>query len=280
MKKRKITLASGFVLACMLLSCSFLFSSYQAKKMTDDVWKMLGLSRNSGTDAIKNSFLNGYLYYYGAKNFKNIAVNDRGAVAGDMLNYTKEYISGVEFKKQYEDMRNSTKPQEPVLKPLRTIQEIQKDEISKTENSIREAEKKAREVNADMAKAIQPVLDMLRKNLKDFQNPGHEYFSSIAMGEKYQQEGQLKNYKDDMQKWETDFPKNINAFISDKLKKMLEYTKDIDYNAALIDKYGKKRFANPAYEGKRTEWKQGFRAGKEVTEQAKAFAENWLTHLK
>jgi len=280
MKKRKITWASGFILACMLISCSFLFSSYQAKKMTDDVWKMLGLSPNNGTAAVKNSFLNGYLYYYGAKNFKNIAVNDRAAIATDMLNYTKEYISGAEFRKQYEDMRKNAKPQEPVLKPLRSIEEIQKDEISKTEKSIREAEKTIREVNADMAKAMQPVLDMLRKNLKDFQNPGHDYFSSIAMGEKYQQEGQLKNFKDDMKKWETDFPENINAFIGDKLKKMLEYTKDIDYNAALIDKYGKKRFVNPAYEGKRTEWKQGFRAGKVVTEQARAFAENWLTHLK
>jgi hypothetical protein len=51
---------------------------------------------------------------------------------------------------------------------------------------------------------------------------------------------------------------------------MLDYTKDIDYNAHLSEKYRKKRFVNPVYEGKRTEWKQGFRAGKEVTEQARS----------
>jgi predicted phage tail protein len=280
MKQRKITCASGFILTCMLVSSSFLFSSYQAKKMTDDVWKVLGLSRTTGTDAIKSSFLNGYLSYYGAKNFKNIALNDRATIAKDMLNYTKEYISGAEFKKQYDDLRKGAKPQEPVLKPLRSIAEIQKDEIAKTEKSIKDTEKTLKEVNADMAKAIQPMLDMLRKNLKDYQNPGHEYFSAIAMGEKYQQEGQVKNYKDYLKKWETDFPENINVFIGDKLKKMLEYTKDIDYNAALVEKYGKKRFVNPAYEGKGTEWKQGFRAGREVTEQARTFAEKWLTELK
>jgi predicted phage tail protein len=280
MKKRKITWASGLIMACMLASGSFLFSSYQAKKMTDEVWKMLGLSRTTGTDAIKNSFLNGYLYYYGAKNFKNIAVNDRSAIAKDMLNYTKEYISGAEFKKQYEELRKNAKPQEPVLKPLRSIAEIQKDEIAKTEKSIKDSEKTLKEVNAEMAKAIQPVVDMLRKNLRDYQNPDHEYFAAIAMGEKYQQEGQVKSYNDYMKKWETDFPENINAFIGDKLKKMLEYTKDIDYNAALVEKYGKKRFVNPAYEGKRTEWKQGYRAGREVTEQARAFAEKWLSDLK
>ena len=83
-----------------------------------------------------------------------------------------------------------------------------------------------------------------------------------------------------MSRWETDYPENINNFIADKLKKMLEYTKGIDYNAALVEKYGKKRFVNPTYEGKGTEWKQGFRAGKEVTETARAFAEKWLTELK
>ncbi|HKZ67261.1 MAG TPA: hypothetical protein VJ111_12930 [Chitinophagaceae bacterium] len=279
MKQKTITLSSGFILICMLVSSSFLFSSYHAKKITDDIWKTLGISRQSGTEGIKNSFLNGYLSYYGVKNLKNIAISDRAALAKDMLDYTKEYITGAAFKKQYEEMRKSAKPQEPVSKPLRSIQEIQKDEIAKTEKGIKDTEKTIKEVNAQMAKAIQPVLDMLRKNLKDYQNPGHEYFSNIAMGEKYQQENEIKRYKEYMQQWETNFPENLNHFIADKLKKMLEYTKGIDYNAALVEKYGKKRFVNPAYEGKRTEWKQGFRAGKEVTEQARVFAEKWLSEL-
>ncbi|MGZ8516100.1 MAG: hypothetical protein ACXWWD_02060, partial [Chitinophagaceae bacterium] len=148
MKQRKITIGSGFILACMLISCSFLFTSYQAKKMTDDIWKILGISRQAGTDGIKNSFLNGYLSYYGVRNAKNIALNDRAAIAKDLLNYTKEYISGAEFKKQYEELRKNAKPQEPVIKPLRSISEIQKDEIAKTEKGIKATEKTIKEVNA------------------------------------------------------------------------------------------------------------------------------------
>ncbi len=279
MQKRKITPASGLIIVCMLVSLSFLFSSYQAKKMTDDIWKILGLSRQSGTDAVKNSFLNGYLYYYGVKNAKNIAVNDRASIAKNLLNYTKEYISSAEFKNQYETMRQNAKPQEPVLKPLRSIAEIQKTEIAKTEQSIKDAEKTMKELKGDFAKNIQPVVDMLRKNLKEYQDPNHQIFASIAMGEKYQNENEVKRYNENMSEWQKDYPENINEFVADKLKKMLEYTKDIDYNAALVEKYGKKRFVNPAYEGKRTEWKQGFRAGKEVTEQARAFAEKWLSEL-
>lgn len=280
MKRRRITRASGFIMLCMLVNSSFLLSSYQAKQMTDDVWKMLGLSKQAGIDGIKNSFLNGYLYYYGVKNAKNLAINDRAAVAKDLLAFTKDYISGAEFKKQYEQLRNSAKPQEPVLKPLRSIEEIQKEEIAKTEKGIKDTGKTMKELTPEMAKAVKPVLDMLRKNLKDYQDPNHQYFSSIAMGEKYQQENDVKRYNEYLQKWKIDYPENINVFIADKLQKMLDYTKGIDYNAALVEKYGKKRFVNPAYEGKRTEWKLGFRAGKEVTEQARTFAEKWLAELK
>jgi hypothetical protein len=279
MNQRRITPASGFILACMLVSTSFLFSSYRAKKMTDDIWKVLGLSRQSGTDAVKNSFLNGYLHYYGVRNVKNMAVNDRVAVARDLLEYTREYIGSAEFRKQYETLRRDAKPQEPQLKPLRSIAEIQKEEIAKTEKSIKDAEKTMKELKAEYAKGIQPVLDMLRKNLKEFQDPNHQLFASIAMGEKYQQEGQVRNFNESMKKWEKEFPESINVFIADKLNKMLEYTKDIDYNAGLVEKYGKKRFVNPVYESKRNEWKQGFRAGKEITEQARSFAQQWLNDL-
>ena len=280
MKKRRITWGSGFILACMLVSTSFLFSSYHTKKVADDIWKMLGLSQKTGTEGIKNSFLNGYLYYYGAKNAKNIALNDRASIAKDLLQYTREYISSVEFRKQYDELRASAKPQEPELKPLRSIAEIQKDEIAKTEKAIKETEKTIKELSPDIAKGVQPVLDMQRKNLKEYQDPKHQVFAAIAMGEKYQQDDDVRRYKENMQRWQKDYPENFNHFIADKLNKMLEYTKDIDYNAALVEKYGKKRFVNPAYEGKRTEWKQGFRAGKEVTEQARSFAQKWLAELK
>ncbi len=280
MQKRKITLSSGFILACMLVSSSFLFSSYHSKKVADDLWKMLGISKQSGNEGIKNSFLNGYLYYYGVKNAKNIAINDRAAIAKDLLEYTREYVSSSDFVKKYQEMRASMKPSEPESTPLRTIAQIQKDEIAKTEKGIKDTEKTIKELSPDMAKSIQPVLDMQRKNLKDYQDPNHQMFASIAMGEKYQQESDERNYKERMTKWEKEFPEDINLFIGDKLKKMLDYTKDIDYSAALVEKYGKKRFVNPTYEGKRTEWKQGFRAGKEVTEQARAFAKKWLAELK
>lgn len=279
MKQKKASLFA-VILVCLLTSAVFLLSSFKSHRAADDMWKAIGLSQQAGTEGIKNSFINGYLYYYGARNIKNIAVGDRVTVAKDLLEYTKQYISGADFKKKYEDIRKSAKPSEPQLKPLRTRKEIQRDEITKTEKSIKDTEKTIKEVTPDMAKGIQPLLDMLKKNLKDYQDPNNEFFANIEMSEKYQQEDQIKRYKEGTLRWEKDYPENINMFIAEKLKKMLEATKGIDYNAALAEKYGKKRFVNPSYEGKGTEWKQGYRAGKDVTETARAFAQKWLSELK
>ncbi len=264
----------------ILLFAAGVFSSYTTKRAVDDFWKSLGLSQQSGTEGIKNSFMNGYLQYYGARNIKNIAVGDRKAVATDLLAYTKQYISGAAFKKQYEDMRKSALPTKPAEVKQRTIEDIQKEEVGKIEQSIKDLEKSIKEATPDVAKSLKPVLDMQKQTLKEYQNPKNEMFKIMLDGDKYQAEDNQRRYKEDLENWQKSYPENVNLFIAEKLKKMLEATKGIDYNAALVEKYNKKRFVNPAYESKNREWKQGFRAGKDVTETARAFAQQWLAELK
>jgi hypothetical protein len=261
------------------MGLTLLLSSFTTQKMPDDMWKMMGITKQSGDEKIQNSFMNGYLYYYGVKNVKNLVANDRGAIAKDLLNYTKTFISSAGFKKYYDDSRRQAKPEDLVLKPLRSIAEIQKDEIAKTEKSIKDTEKNMKEM-PQYAKGMEPMLDMLKKSLKDYQDPKNSYFASIAMGEKYDQENQVKSQKERMAQWEKNYPVSINDFVAERLQMMLDATKDIDYNAELVVKDGKKKFVNSKYEYKNQEWKQGFRAGKEVTEPARAFAQKWLDELK
>lgn len=278
MKRKRIYLP--LLTLTILLTSSFLFSSYKTRQAAEDIWKALGLSQQAGTDGIKNSFLNGYLQYYGARNAKNIALSDRKAVATDLLNYTKQYINGPVFKKQYEDMRKNTEPHKPEATKIKTLEEIRKEEIAKTEQSIKEMEKSMKEVSADVAKSLKPVLEMQKQTLKDYQDPKNQMLTIIYESEKQAAERRQQEYEEDIVSWKKNYPENISQFISDKLKKMLDATKGIDYNAALVEKYNRKRFVNPAYESKNREWKQGFRAGKEVTETARAFAQQWLGELK
>jgi hypothetical protein len=280
MKKRTFPsiLLKTTVLLFFGLVTAISLSSFSSQKMTDDLWKILGITKQAGSEKIKNSFMNEYLDHYGMKNLKNIALNNRAAVAKDLLVFTKQYISSAAFVKNYEQLRSDAKPQEPVLKPLRTIEQIQKEEIAKTEKSIKDGEKTIKDM-PDMAKVMQPLMEVLKKTLKEYQDPKNKYFIAIAQGEKYEQENEIKRFREKTKQWEEWYPASANQFIAGKLQKMLDATKDIDYNAELVEKYGKKRFVNSAYEYKNASWKQGYRAGKDVTETARAFAKQWLVEL-
>jgi len=264
----------------VLLSGSLVLFSFKAgNHLAGDLWQQLGLSREQGTDNIKQSFLNGYLYYYGAKNAKNIAVNDRVAVAKDLLSYAKQYVNSNEFKKEYDLLRASAKPQELNEKAPRTKEEIRRDEIAKTEKSIKEAEENMKKYTPEMQKAIQPVLDMLRKNLKDYKDPDNQMIELFYQGEKLQQEERIRSYKEYLQQWENNYPEDYRVMIKNRLQKFIELASTVDFNAELKDVNGKKKFVNPVYEAKAYDWKQIFRAGKDVTETATASAQQWIKEL-
>ncbi len=271
---------AGATLALIgLVISGLMLSSFRSQKLADDIWKALGISKQAGSEKIKNSFMNGYLDHYGMRNLKNIAMNERAAIAKDLLQYTKDFVSSPAFKKEYDKMRSNAKPEELELKPLRSLQEIQKDEIAKTEKSIKDTEKSVKAM-PEMAKDMQPILDMFKQSLKDYQNPNHEYFKNIALGEKYDQENEIRSHKERTATWEKFYPVNVNDYIAERLAQMLKKTEGIDYDAQLVEKNGKKKFVNSKYEGKGTEWKQGFRAGREVTEMARKFVQTWKDELK
>ena len=102
LKKIKYTLpylkTLGIFLA-LLIPATF-FSSYTTKTFAD-IWQQLGIIKARGMENIRESFMNGYLHYYGIKNVRDILANDRAAIAKDLISYSKQLVSSETFKKQY-----------------------------------------------------------------------------------------------------------------------------------------------------------------------------------
>src|SRR5688572_29116128 len=101
MQRTVIAIVKTTVICLVLAAGSLLFVSYKAGKMYADLWQQLGLTKVEGTTQIRESFMFGYLQYYGARNIKKIATGDRVAVAKDLLAYTKQYVQSEAFKKEY-----------------------------------------------------------------------------------------------------------------------------------------------------------------------------------
>jgi hypothetical protein len=82
-----------------------------------------------------------------------------------------------------------------------------------------------------------------------------------------------------MQEMEGVWPTDHRVLIAGRLRHFLDVTKDVAYDAKLIEKDGRKMFADPANEARPKEWKMCFRAGKPATDAARAFAQKWLNDL-
>lgn len=272
-----IKLKVMLIIFLLTLISLFSFSFTTSRQLAADIWAQLGMTRAQGTDGIKQSFLNGYLYYYGAKNAKNVAAGNRGAITKDLLTYTRQYVNSDAFKKEYEQLRKDAKPAEPENK-VRSKEEIRKEKIAETEKSIRDAEATMK-VSADMARIMKPTVDMLKKTLEDYKKPDSKNIESYFLYEKNENASRLRSYQERLTNWEKEYPVDYREKIKQRLQKFIDLSVTVDFTAALKQVGNKKKFVNPVYEGKAYDWKQIYRAGREVIEPARQFAEQWIKEL-
>lgn len=224
-----------FLLAIISL---FLFSFTVSRKLTDDLWKQLGLSQMQGTEKIRNSFFNNYLDYYGARNIKNIASGSRAAVASDLLTFAKQYVNSPEFKSEYEKLRAGSKPTEPVDR-ARSKEEIRAEKIDETKKAIKTTEELIKKSDANMKEIMKPVLEMHNANLKEYQDPNSSMIDLFYQGEQFNKENNIRTYNENLKEWETDFPADYRVMIKNRLQKYLEIAKTVDFSAELVEKNGK-----------------------------------------
>lgn len=263
----------------LILPAIILYSFKSQIAAYSDFWQQLGITEKDGSEKIRESFLNGYLQYYGVRNFKNIALDDRKAVATDLLNYTKKYVQSSDFKKAYELKRQNMKPREVTRQP-RTEDQIRQDLIAKAKKEIDKIEKSLKAATQENIKKIyQDSYDRQKKQLEEYQKPDNRTIAMMANGEKAQYEQEIKRYAEKMKNWEADYPADPSLFVKKRLQEVLTVTAGIDYNAELMEKNKKKVFVNPEYEKKPLNWKAGFRAGKEVTETVRTLVQQWMQEL-
>jgi hypothetical protein len=271
----QLRIIAGILLAGLL---SFLLLSFKTNRYIDDLWRQLGISKQEGSASIGNSFLNGYLEYWGARNIKNIASGDRVAIVKDLAAYAKQYVGSEVFKKEYGQYRISYKPQPPM--PAKTLDQIRGEYVKALRESLTAMEGFQKSGNADLKKAADKALPDLQKQLKDAEDPNNKVLKIQADYEQKRFDAENKMYIEKTALWEKEYPADPRPLIKKRLQKFLDITADVDFDAELKEKGNKKFFVNPDYERKSNEWKQAFRAGKDVTMAARAFAEQWIKELK
>ncbi len=88
-------------------------------------------------------------------------------------------------------------------------------------------------------------------------------------------------YNEELARWKEDYPASSREMVKRRLREFLTESADVDFDAKLVRRGSKMRFANEQYEDEKSgDWKLCYRAGKLPVEKARAFAKTWLAELE
>jgi hypothetical protein len=276
MKRKFFTGIAG---AALIMS-SFTFTYCQTNKTQNEFLKQLGITEKDVKSNISYSFFNPSTPDW--RPFQKIAAGNRAAIVTSAGNYTKQYVMTPAFEKEYKQYRDGQiKANTPP--PALTKEQIAKKNITHLETDINNTEnncKKATDPNTK--KACDQSLDYMKKQLVEFKSGKSAQIDyELRIDEQRYQEA-----KKSFDEWLKDHPESIHDLIKLRLNEFLVLTKGIDYNAVYVEAPytggetgGEGHFKNPVYNKKSSQWKQGFWAGKEVTETARTFVQQWLKEL-
>jgi len=268
-----------------VLPVAVIIAGFYTGKVIDDhvksLLQTLKLSEDNAKQTIFSDISSPSFYFPGIKELKSIALNDRVSQVEVIGKYVKQFTSTEDFKARYNEYRESRKPSPPE-KP-KTVEQMKNEDRENLKNSLEEMKSTRASMPEDQRAMFDESIKYIEEQLKAIDDPNNTMYNpemDTYMQQGYQQ--QLDQHKMEIAEWEAKYPaNNPNGMIKKWLTEFIEKTKDVDFNAkTAINEKGRTLFVKQDYERKDYLWKLCFRAGKETTESARKFAQNWLGELK
>jgi hypothetical protein len=242
----------------------------------DDYLSDLKCTKEDVQHYIENSIGGGYLSYPG--DARLIPAAKRAAIVRAAGEFAKTYVKTDAFKSWYAEYRDQHKPTMP--EELKSAADNRSEQVDSLKKSLAEMEKAYKEAPAGAKEIFRQNIETTKQMLKEFGKANPQQDQQMDQYAKQANEQSRKEYNDKVAQWEKEFPAgNYRPLLKKRLKEFLDASAGVDFNATLVAKGKKKAFANPDYENKDGDWKRCFRAGKEATEAARAFAQQWLKEL-
>jgi hypothetical protein len=250
-----------------------------------DPVQQLGIKTEDAQRYVLESISYGNLSYPGTA--RTVAPSLRVDVAKGITEFAKSYTQTTLFKTQYSDWWKGIEPQKPA-----TLEERAKETEERTaqdkaagDETIANMKKQINDTkDPAMKKALEEALkqyDAMKKQMESPEMKATMDQSAIAQKKELEEDTKrdLGNYNKEHTEWLA--KKDPNLVIKKLLQQYLTLVNTVDFNAATHkNSYGQIVFTDPANEGKSSDWKMCFRAGKGVNAVTKNFAQRWLAELK
>jgi len=260
-----------------VITTLFLLLVVVAGVAAQDHLATLGISESRAKEAVFDSFMADAISIAGKPAvFTAMAPAARVALVNFALTLSRTFVESDEFKRRYADHREANGPD-----PLPEAQTA--DAIFAKQRAGFEAQV------AEMRKLFDQITPEQRTTLEEGWKQMREQLDAMEKGDKRKEiealladqvNEQIRSRQAAMTAFEKTYPADPRALVAMRLRHFLEATRDVAYDAKLVDKDKKKAFADAAFEAKPAEWKMAFRAGKPATDTARTFAQKWLSDLQ
>ncbi|MGN6185156.1 MAG: hypothetical protein ACTHQM_16065 [Thermoanaerobaculia bacterium] len=241
-----------------------------------DVWQELRIAKSEVGKEIASAFAYGSFSTSRVRDtFRKASPEVRAALVENVLIATKAYVNSPAFATEYAALREEAKPK---LEERPSIDDELKERREQRQAELDDAKRNVAETPAEYRKAAEDGYKAAVQAMKQMDTP--EFRKMERQGLEMERKGEQEQYQQDLAQWEQNYPNDPKAFVKQRLQEFLDATDGVDYGAKTAAKWGKQRFVNETYESKGSDWKLAYRAGKEPTEKARAFAKSWLAELR
>jgi hypothetical protein len=236
----------------------------------------LGITEGRAREAVFDSFLTDTLSVAGNHEvFKAASASARVALVNFALTLARTFAESDDFRRRYADHREANGP-DP-LPQIPSADEILAKQRAGFEEQVEQMRKLFDQITPEQRATLEEGWKDMRAQLTDLETgPRRAAFEQALQQRRAVQERERELA---MKELDAVWPADHRALLASRLRRFLGVSKDVVYDARLLEKDGTKTFADPALEAKPKEWKMCFRAGKPATDSARAFAQKWLNEL-
>jgi len=237
----------------------------------------LGISEGRAREAIFDSFIANTVSLAGKPTaFIAMSPQARVGLVSFALTTARTFAESADFKKRYADHREANGP-DPLAEE-QTVEQIFAKERANFEAQVEGMRKLFDQITPEQIATLEQGWAEMRQRFDEMQKGDRR--KEIEAMLKEQRDEEVRAHDEAMKELEKNYPADPRALVALRLRHFLDVTKDVAFDARLVDKDKKKVFADAELEARPAEWKLCFRAGKPATDTARAFARKWLSDLQ
>jgi hypothetical protein len=237
----------------------------------------LGITEGRAKEAVFDSFITDTVSLAGeGRTFTAASASARVALVNFALALARTFAESDDFKRRYADHRDANGPVPLPEEPA--VDAILAKQRAGFEEQVLQMRKLFDQITPEQRATLEEGWKDMRAQLTELETGPRR--AELEKALRQQRLAQERERELAMTELESVWPADHRALIANRLRHFLDVSKDVAYDAKLIERGGRQVFADAAMEARPKEWKMCFRAGKPATDAARSFARKWLSDLE